>query len=68
MRHMCSKIVKRRVRGGGVGFESNARETPVYAMTQENINYLLSDGYNIYDNKLPSKEANYPLSVTLKLW
>ena len=53
-RHICSKIVKRRRRGGGVVIRSYARETPINATTREGINDLLYGGYEVNDDRLTS--------------
>ena len=52
---MCSYIVKIRSRGeGGGAIVSNSCETPIHATTQEGVNYLLVDGYEVDDNILPT--------------
>ena len=40
---------------------SNGCENPMYATNQEDINNLLSDGYEVGDDRLPSSD-NKPIA------
>ena len=53
-------------RGGGVEvlFKYNARDTLIHATTQEDINALLEDGYEVDDDIFPA--ADNKLSSTGK--
>ena len=52
---MCLKIVniRRGLGGGGGAVKSEAHETPIHEITQEDINTLLSYGYKVNDDRLP---------------
>ena len=42
--------------------EYDARETPIHETTQEDINSLLADGYEVDDDRL-SDHDNTPISI-----
>ena len=42
--------------------KSNTRETTMHAMTQEDINSLLADGYEVNDGRLPDPK-NKPSAI-----
>ena len=42
--------------------ESDVRETPIHATTQEDVNTLLSDGYEVDDDRL-SYPKNKPSNI-----
>ena len=46
--------------GGGESIGYDSRETPIHATTQEDINALLSDGYEVDDDRLPAPK-NKPI-------
>ena len=56
---MCSKVANRRRGGGGV--KSDLRETPIRATTQEDINALLVDEYEV-NNSRPPEPENKPIT------
>ena len=53
---MCSKIAKRRRRGGGVTIISYYRENPIHETTREGINDLLADVHEVDDDRFPAPD------------
>ena len=51
--------------GEEVVIGSDARETPIHATNQDDINYILDDGYEVDDDRLPYPEKNSPLQAIL---
>ena len=65
---MCSKIAKRRRRGGGVTIISYYRENPIHETTREGINDLLADVHEVDDDRFPAPDNKPSLTGTEMEW
>ena len=46
-------------------FDPDTRETPMHATTREYINPLMTDGYEVENDRLPAPEKNQAPEVIL---
>ena len=59
------KYIEEKEDEGGVAFDSDNSETPMYEMAQEDINAILVDGYDGYDDQESEPDKKQALGMIL---